>query len=177
MEDSDMAAPIETHRLVKPGEFDGVWQLGVDQGSPGPLGDATARVIVDEPIEHGNGRGGFHAATVAKDTEGLGFLEQLNRLASQVSCVIIGNMASVRDHQGLFAGDILHFSGHNRVEWLFCRTRYSKLAPCLHRFTTPASQNPQELAVDIPTLLCQYRAMLGEIRKPILPHPRSAQYE
>ncbi len=117
MEDSDMAAPIETHRLVKPGEFDGVWQLGVDQGSPGPLGDATARVIVDEPIEHGNGRGGFHAATVAKDTEGLGFLEQLNRLASQVSCVIIGNMASGRDHQGLFAGDILHFSGHNRVEW------------------------------------------------------------
>src|ERR1035437_5553610 len=36
------------------------------------------------------------------------------------------------------------------------------LPPCHYRFTTPASPNPQKLAVDIPTLLCQYLAMLGE---------------
>jgi hypothetical protein len=34
----------------------------------------------------------------------------------------------------------------------------------------------QELPIDFPAPLCQYRAMLGETRKPILPHPRSARY-
>ena len=34
----------------------------------------------------------------------------------------------------------------------------------------------QEFPVDIPAPLCQYRAMLGETQKPILPHPPSAQY-
>jgi len=33
------------------------------------------------------------------------------------------------------------------------------------------------LPVDIPASLPQYRAMLGETRKAILPHPRSVQYE
>jgi hypothetical protein len=37
------------------------------------------------------------------------------------------------------------------------RTRTAAPVAC----PTPA-QNPQQLAVDIPTLLCQYRAMLGE---------------
>ena len=34
----------------------------------------------------------------------------------------------------------------------------------------------QKLPVNIPPPLCQYRAMLGETQKPILSHPRSAQY-
>jgi hypothetical protein len=45
---------------------------------------------------------------------------------------------------------------------LFTGQDLPNLPPCLPQFTIPASQNPQELAVDIPTLLCQYRAMLGE---------------
>src|ERR1035438_532407 len=34
----------------------------------------------------------------------------------------------------------------------------------------------QIFAVDIAAPLCQHRAMLGETQKPILPHPRSAEY-
>jgi hypothetical protein len=34
----------------------------------------------------------------------------------------------------------------------------------------------QELPIDFPAPLCQYRTMLGETRKLILPHPRSAHY-
>ena len=36
------------------------------------------------------------------------------------------------------------------------------LPPCPYRFITSAPQNPRELAFDVPTLLCQDRAMLGE---------------
>jgi hypothetical protein len=32
------------------------------------------------------------------------------------------------------------------------------------------------LPVDIPAPLWEYRAMLGETREPILPHPRSGEY-
>jgi hypothetical protein len=34
----------------------------------------------------------------------------------------------------------------------------------------------QQLPVDIPAPLCQHRTMLGETRKPILPHPHSTEY-
>jgi hypothetical protein len=34
----------------------------------------------------------------------------------------------------------------------------------------------QELPIDFPAPLCQYRAMLRETRKLILPHPRSTHY-
>jgi len=55
------------------------------------------------------------------------------------------------------------------------RTAY----PFLPKRRPPGPRPPKErqtLPVDIPAPLCPYRAMLGETQKPILPHPRNAEY-
>jgi hypothetical protein len=49
--------------------------------------------------------------------------------------------------------------------------------PHTHEPCDDVDPMPDYLLVDIPASPCQYRTMLGETQKPILPHPRSAQYE
>jgi hypothetical protein len=62
---------------------------------------------------------------------------------------------------------------------LLAANLYPDCAPLLPKHRPPGPRPPKErqvLPVDIAALLRQYRPMLGETQKPILPHPRSAEY-